>query len=524
MNRYTTQLWATVYSWLRATGNSIDRDYCRTELTTHPGYPSLLSLVDFLDIGGVAYKVLRIDTSYVNECSYPLLAHINDHNGERMHMISDVKEWVAQSELAAHWTGIVVCIERSSNWENDLHTLYRQENRNGKLVALTFSITAIVLLALSIIHYFNTTINAFGILSFVGLIISAALQVTEMGFQDQFQVCAVFGAGDCGQVLKNSYAERFWGFTPADLSFLYFATQFLIYVLGCWRPWLLQGNFLLSFLGVPVAVWSIYTQGVKIKRWCALCLGIVSILLLQVSISLIFHFQFQRVLPELIFIALFVLLAAILFPVKQLIKTNKNNKIKLAELRKWKIDADLFITQWEKEQVVDTTVWENDIIIGDAANPLLITMASNPYCSPCAKAHRQIDHLFQRFESSVRVQLRLFCDPGNRQDMHTIVVKDILEKTAAMHNRADVRQMLNDWFECMDYTKWTNKWPLPTHRHNDLDLEKGLIQHSQWLAQENIGSTPAIFINGKKLPKRYSVDDLPALIPRMEEYLHLSLN
>src|SRR5258708_1152931 len=255
MNQHTTQLWETVYFWLRATGNKINRHYCEAEITTHPGYPSLLSIVDFLEIGQVGYKALRIDRSYLNKCSYPLLAHINNPSGERMHVISDVIEWEAQEEVTAHWTGIVIYIEGRSNWENDLHMQYRQEDRNARLVGLTVSFTAIMLFILSAVHFLNIAINAFGLLSLIGFMISVALLSGEMGLPNRLvrHVCGPVGAGDCVQVLKTSYAKRLCGFRPADLSVLYFASQFILYLLGCWRPLLLQGILLLSFLRIPVA-------------------------------------------------------------------------------------------------------------------------------------------------------------------------------------------------------------------------------------------------------------------------------
>src|SRR5258708_1513490 len=454
MNQHTTQLWETVYFWLRATGNKINRHY-------------------------------------------------------------------GEPEITAHWKGIVIYIEGGSNWENDLHMQYRQEDRNARLVGLTVSFTAIMLFILSAVHFLNIAINAFGLLSLIGLMISVALLSGEMGLPNRLvrHVCGPVGAGDCVQVLKTSYAKRLCGFTPADLSVLYFASQFILYLLGCWRPLLLQGNLLLSFLGIPVAFWSIFTQGVKVKQWCTLCLGIVSILLLQGLIAFFVHLPFQRIMPEVLFFVLFLFMAAMLLPVKQLLKTNKSNKVKLAELRKCKKDANLFFTLWEKEQEVDTTVWGNDVVIGEAADSLLITIASDPYCRPCAKAHQQIDNLLRRFEGRLKVQIRLFCNPNNDQDMHTIVVKDILANVAAKDSKPDIRQMLNDWFEYMEYDKWAKKWPHPRVRLDDADLEERLIQHSQWFVQGNVVGTPAIFINGKKLPGIYILEDLPVLIPRIEEYM-----
>src|SRR5450631_2702722 len=200
MSQDSIRLWETVYSWLRATGNKINRHYCEAEITTHPGYPSLLSIVDFLEIGQVGYKAIRIGRSYLNECNYPLLAHIKDPAGERMHVISDVSEWEAREEVTAHWTGIVIYIDGSSNWENDLHIQYRQEDRNARLAGLTVSFTTIMLFILSGVHFFDIAINAFGLLSLIGLMISVALLSAEMGLPNRLvrHVCGAVNTADCG--------------------------------------------------------------------------------------------------------------------------------------------------------------------------------------------------------------------------------------------------------------------------------------------------------------------------------------
>ena len=109
-------------------------------------------------------------------------------------------------------------------------------------------------------------------------------------------------------------------------------------------------------------------------------------------------------------------------------KTNNTNKQQLSQLKKWKTDAGLFITQWKNEPACDTTIWQNDLVLGDPAAPLLITIACNPYCGPCAKAHMQLDDLLHRFADKVKVQIRLLCNAEVETDMRTIAVKASLQK------------------------------------------------------------------------------------------------
>jgi hypothetical protein len=47
--------WQTAYQWLKEAGNKIDSSYCKEAITTHPDYPALISVIDFLDSGRMEY-------------------------------------------------------------------------------------------------------------------------------------------------------------------------------------------------------------------------------------------------------------------------------------------------------------------------------------------------------------------------------------------------------------------------------------------------------------------------------------
>ena len=208
-----------------------------------------------------------------------------------------------------------------------------------------------------------------------------------------------------------------------------------------------------------------------------------------------------------------------LYPIKQLIKTNKSNQQKLAELKKWKTDAHLFVTQWQQEQQVDTTIWINDLFMGNPDAPLLITVACNPYCGPCAKAHEQIDGMLEKFEGKLAVQIRLLCNPKNENDQRAIAVKAILRQAAVLSEKKEIQQMLTDWFKWMDYEKWSNKW----NDDESIQVHDAMNRHADWLNESNIAFTPTFFLNGKKIPGRYDLTDIQLLIPQFAERVELQV-
>ena len=511
------ELWQTAHTWLKACGSKPNSNFCKEEITTRPDYPSLLSLIDFLDSGGIDYKAVQADASYIHEFNYPLIAHIKQPGDERMYIINDATEWDKQKEITQHWSGITVYPGKNAQWQNEQNIIYQRNENKNKFIAVALSLTGIALFVLSIFKFPDLLINTFGLLSLSGLIISIFALGTELGFQSELvkQVCGTVSKGGCEKVLKSNYAKGFAGITPADLSVLYFAAQCIIYLLGCIYQSYLQSILLFAFGGIAIAALSIYTQAAILKQWCALYLGIVAVLVLQTIISFTAYSGAINYRDLLLFCVLLSALSVPLLSVKQLIKTNSTNKIKLAELKKWKLDGNLFISQWQQEQEVDTTIWQNDLLLGHLDAPLQITVACNPYCGPCAKAHKQLDELLVRFDGKLKVQVRFLCRAEDESDKLTIAVKAILQKAVEIKNNTELQQMLTDWFKWMDEDKWRNKW----HHSSPFGEWLGvrLLQHSKWIKESHIAFTPTFFINGKKLPSRYALSDLEILIPQLIE-------
>jgi uncharacterized membrane protein len=407
---------------------------------------------------------------------------------------------------------------KGCTWKNDENDAAEKLAQKNKYIAATFIIAGLGLLIGSIFIYTNAAINIFGLLSLAGLAISIAALGTELGYQSKLvkQVCGTGGNGGCEKVLGSKFAKGFAGITPADASVLYFAAQFILYLVGCFYNPILSGIVMIAFAGIAVAAWSIYTQAVKLKEWCALCLCIVAVLLSQIVISAI---QLQSLqynilyIPFLLFILTTILLTIIYLPIKQLIKTNSKNKQELASFKKWKTDASLFIAQWEKEPACDNSIWENDLLIGNADAPIRITVACNPYCGPCAKAHKELDELIEKHPNKISVQIRLLCNPANGEDKRTIAVKAILLQAQVLNSNNELQKMLSDWFEWMNFEKWKAKWK----ENKEIEVANILIKHEKWNNETGITHTPTFFINGRNLPGRYIIKDIEKMIPQIED-------
>ncbi|XZF12762.1 vitamin K epoxide reductase family protein [Chitinophagaceae bacterium MMS25-I14] len=503
-------------NWLSLTGNRVSSAYCKDEITTHPDYPALTALTDFLESGGMEYEAVQADASYIREFQYPLLAHIKRPGNEYLHLVTDVTAWEKDKETTKDWSGIALYAAKNAVWHNVENDQRLATAKRDKGVAAAFIIAGIAAFGVSVFAYPHIIVNIFGLLSLAGLAISIAVLGTELGYQSKLvkQVCGMAGNGGCEKVLRSKFAKGIAGITPADASVLYFGAQFFVYLAGCFYTSLLPGIIHLGFAGVAVAGWSIYTQAVKLKEWCALCLCIAGVLLLQSVISFISAdlLHISGTYPSyLTFLSCALLLTLSFMPLKQLIKSNSSIKNELAALKKWKTDASLFLTQLEAEPSVDISIGEHELLIGNTNAPVRITVACNPYCGPCARAHETLDHLLAKYPDKLSVQVKLLCSIANGQDMKTIATRAILQKAAEPEGKMNLQQMLTDWFHWMDIEKWQQKWK----PEKNTDVTRQLQDHANWTLEADIAYTPTFFINGRRMPGRYQLNDLEKLIPQL---------
>jgi uncharacterized membrane protein/predicted DsbA family dithiol-disulfide isomerase len=507
------ELWETAYLWLKQCGINVHKSYCKEEITTHPDYPALISVIDFLESGGMSYHAVKANAEYIDEFNYPVLAHTQLGGQDGIHLVPYMKYWDEQPEITQNWSGIVVVpAEEASTWSTEGNTAYLRAEHKKTAFASALALIGLAVFAATIYLAPNLLLNAFGLLSIAGILVSVLLLANELGFQSQIvkQVCGAFSESGCERVMKSSYGKGFGGITPADASLLYFTTQFTLYVAACLgNSFLLPGILTLALAGIAVMAWSLYTQAVKLRVWCALCLAAVAILGGQAVLAGLLRPELANEVSLGAFALVGALLALLFLPVKGLIKDDMANRIKLAELKKWKSDGTLFVSQWQKEQAVDNTLWQDDLITGSAHAPLRITVACNLFCNPCAKRHKELDNLVERYGEQVCVQVRLLA-PAYSEKMTQATVA-VLQKAAEGLPNDTMKAMLSSWFDKMNLQQWTQEWQPDTTQ----DVQQKLEQHRQWTTQSEIVSTPTLFLNGRKIPGKYSLEDIEHLVPQL---------
>ena len=405
------ELWQTCLYWMTATGNPVNKKYCRQQLTTHPDYPALTAVVDFLEEGNMRYTAAQADASYIHEMNYPLLAHIKVPGNEYMHIISKAADWDVQKDITRHWSGVVLFAETDSHWQNAENEKYNRQQKANKvyLAAVFTALATLFIFTIAKIPAFSFAL--FGLLSLAGLLLSILITGSELGVQNNLvkQVCGAVSKSGCDAVLKTKFAKGFAGLTTGDYATLYFSSQFIAYIGSSFYLTLYTSLLWIALPGIVVAAASIYTQAMLIKQWCALCLALVSVLLLQFAIA-VYALPNTGALISWHSLATFagitMLLYLVLLPIKKILKTNHTQEQQVAELKKWKMDVGLFISQWQSEQQIDEKLWQNELIFGKIDAPLRIIVACNPYCGPCASEHLHLEQILERYPDKVSLAIR----------------------------------------------------------------------------------------------------------------------
>lgn len=126
------ELWESVYEFLSVQGFNVNRRYCKEEITTHPDYPALTSVVDFLESGSMFYKAVQTDKSYIGKLNYPLLAHFRQPGNEFIHLLKKIEDWEGDDEIAKSWSGIVIYPEPGCKWQNEQNLVYQADSFKTK--------------------------------------------------------------------------------------------------------------------------------------------------------------------------------------------------------------------------------------------------------------------------------------------------------------------------------------------------------------------------------------------------------
>lgn len=531
-DNYLTQL---LYRYLVYSDIYPDKKELQLILQSAPSFPSALSIIQSCIYFGLKTNGCRANYDALLKSEMPVIAHLKTDEGERFvlitrateknvrytdystgyHTINETKE-----RFCTQWTGVLILSNRSSMVDRK-----RRENKTTKYITLcglcSLCILAILLAILPrfLQHPFEVSIYAVSLFLLKGFgtwITSQLIRHEVSPYDSPFdQFCHLYKSFDCESVLHSKAAKILNVVPLSDIGFIYFVTGVSALILS-----LLLGResdilpvlFCLSACCVPYVLFSALYQKNVVKKWCPLCLSTISLILLEALLSLIYFHKNTlgiEVLPILFVLSSSLIFAIlILFVYHRLLQNEKDAFVnKLESLRLKRAPIILMTVFNESEHVRQSST--HCVTIGNLRpNTANITTLLNPKCIPCKEVATEIIRMMKKFPARFLWQI---CfdgieteeyHPMNQVQLH---LWELCRKETDDHIKL---QIINDWFSKQSPQWFSKKYPI-SKISPDTIADFSIQCHENKLL--GISKVPAIWVDGKVLPKEYAISDLPIL-------------
>jgi len=494
----------------------------KTALYNHPDYPSLLALSDCLTEWKIPNSAYQINTNDYNstDLSFPLIAHLNKgrqfilvnaiNNGDVTYADErNTNATMSEQEFLSQWRGVVLFAEPTlESGEED----YKVQRFKGLLNRLRIP-ALVIAVFLGLLNAFflsemTWAFTALSVFNLAGLTASILLLAYSVNASNPFvqNLCSLGKKNDCNAILKSKEAKVTDWLSWSEVGFFYFSGSLLslLFVKNA-IPFLA----ILNLCCLPYTMWSVWYQ-YKAKNWCVLCCTVQAILWFQfivfatgigyavstfdvtIIIALLISFSIPIVMWA--FIKPFMLKAEQLAPLKQ-------------QLKKFKYNSDLFsqiLTNQPRFAVPNDIM---PIVLGNVEAETIITIVSNPFCGPCATAHKTLDNWLNTRND---IQVKIVFTTANHDDDPKTKISRHFSALSLLEDKGKVEEALNNWYNSAkkDYDSWAESYPLQVSRDMELVTQK----QKEWCELAEVTFTPTILVNGYKLPDPYRLDDIKYLL------------
>lgn len=494
--------------------NDKDEEF-ETSYLSHPNYPSLYALTDTLNLIGVENIAARIPKEQFIELPQYFISMLDNNfilvnkkeNYVEIESLKGKKTKLSFDDFLNKWSQIVVAIEPNEKIAN-------KTNQN-KTKWYLFLLPCITLLTLSIIINPHTLYSAILLFtSILGVGIGYFIIQEKLGTTNEFtsKICNLGNNTSCDSVIKSTKGEISKWLDLSDLTILFFGTNLFTLVIN---PNTFKVISFLSLLSIPVVIYSFWLQKIELKKWCALCLSISFIIILQslVNVVIVAPFQFNLnntlfyILSLTIVVSIWFTLKAFLFENKDL--TDDNNKLK-----RFKRNFSIFNSLTKKITFLENFDTLNGIQFGDSKAINKLTLFLSPSCGHCHTAFKEAYELQQMYPEKFSFEVLFNINPENNENPFRSIVESLL----LIHslNPEKAKEAIIDWhLHRFEIDKWKDKWLINTSNNEDIIYE--IQKQYGWCFVNNFNYTPIKIINQKLYPQDYSISDFKYFINEVEE-------
>jgi uncharacterized membrane protein len=535
---YNTNLLNVVSSYIKLLRIPVTVSSLKEQLQENPYFPSLYSISNVFDRFQISHQAVKIEKENFNNLTPPFITYLKNQNTGKdfvlvtsvteneVHYIAENKKAkkVAKEDFLKNWQNIVLQAGPDENsGEKDFSIKRNKEITKANKTKAFIVFTVFIFLAS--VYFFLQSLPADFILSatalliikMVGLAATVLLLIYEIDKSNAFvkSICTAGKQTNCSAVL-NSKASKIFGMSWSEAGFFYFASTFLFLLFPGIN--FISKTFVLAIancIAAPYILFSVYYQWKVVKQWCPLCLTVQMVLVVELTWSIVNFwthssaFSFQPSAFSLLPVLYCLLIPVISWYIlKPLVLKAKDEPVYKTAYKRLLYNPETFNHLLQQQATAPDGYQNLGIEIGNPEAENIIIKVCNPYCGPCAKAHPVLDEIIQN-NKNVKLKL-IFTASNGKDDKRGIAARHLLAINEKQ-NAHQTQQALDDWYLApkKDYEVFAAKYPINGEMKQQ---EKQIEEMSKWCKEAEITHTPTLFLNGKRLPDKYKIEELKYIL------------
>ena len=411
--------------FLSAAGVKHTSLYADNVFYSNPNRGNLLGLKQMLSHYDIEMIGIRVADSNVKELSFPCILHVEDDfvvatQCDNTYIIyrQDGQERKVEVE-AFHdlWDGYALMIRSKEQGAGGKEPNYQEHRKQMWMEQAPLWGVGLVLCGMMVLGTAFSTIAsaALTLTAIVGFVFCVLLAEKEVKGTSRWgdKLCSALGEGNCS---KKSTDGKLWGtLSLSEIGLGYFAAQMISLSIFPDAFVTLSAISVLALLFCP---WSIITQW-KMRNWCALCLFVVGILVIQGTFSIYqlsmpnsqlstVNYQLSTVNCQLSIIILSSILLA------HLIVRGEHRKI-AAQKWQWAFQAfraDRAVFEAKLKSHAPRKIEERDVTKqeGNPNAPHCLTVVTAVNCPHCQAMEPRIKQLAQQVGENLRIDYIVLSD------------------------------------------------------------------------------------------------------------------
>jgi len=495
-------------------------DFSNKYFNEHPDKYNLFGLSKMLSDYGINNAGTKIENKEQDifniEC--PFITQLGSNfvivykvDPEQVFYIQDGKKIsVSISQFIQVWSGIILLAESTSDSIEPDYKEHRKDEllhiaQKSILILAGFFIFGLTYINHSL--FANLGISLLLIVNLLGVYICSLLVLKQMNIHSQSanKICSLFRKSDCNNVLESK-AAKLWGvFGWSEIGLGYFVANVLLLL---FLPNMVFTLAILNILTLPYSFWSVWYQKTKAKQWCPLCL-IVQILLWSIfTLNCLFGYicvpEFDlSVFLEIQFACC--VYAVGIFGFNLVIPIFAGNA-KMEQLKqKYNsliANENVFSILLKQQSHYEVSKTDSQILLGNSEAPMLISILTNPFCSPCANMHIQVKKLLKENYRNVCIQYIFSSFDKTQEYVSKYLIAAWMQK-----EEKEFETIIANWFKRGKYLGEAFFKELQLDIINP-NVETEFQKHKAWLEKTQLKTTPIILVNGYKLLENYQLEDL----------------